>query len=103
MLVSTYNLRQMSNLREKSNLTKRSSLTKRSELTEISNLRRKSNVRKISNIKNVNFQICPPLPLLPPILWVCCLIFAGPKRNSGKPKVRRFDFGIATVEIWTLS
>ena len=44
--------------------------------------------------KNIKFEIYPPPPFPPPILWIWCLIFAGPKRNYGKPKVKIFDFGI---------
>ena len=44
--------------------------------------------------KHVKFQIYPPPPLPPPILWIWCLLFAGPKRNSEKPNVGSFDFGI---------
>ena len=55
---------------------------------------------------NVKCQIYPTPPLPAPILWIWCLIFAGPKRNSGKLKVRRFEFGIITEQnnfvIWTL-
>ena len=39
----------------------------------------------------VKFQIYPTPPLPPPILWIWCLIFAGPKRNYGKPKVEIVD------------
>ena len=53
--------------------------------------------------KDVKFQIYPTPPLPPPILWIWCLIFAGPKRNSEKPKVGSFDFGIVAIVIWTLS
>ena len=49
--------------------------------------------------RNGKFQIDPTPPIPPPILWILCPIFAGPKRNYGKPKERRFDFGIETVVI----
>lgn len=58
------------------------------------------------NIKfetNVKFQIYTTPSLQPLILWIWCLIFAGPKRNHGKAKVGIFDFGIVTVVIWKLS
>ena len=75
-------------------------MTKRSKLTKRSILTRKSNVRKkIKFEKNVEFQIDPTPPIPPPILWILCLISAVPKSNYGKPKERRFDFGIETVVI----
>ena len=49
--------------------------------------------------KKVKFQIDPTPPIPHPILWILCLIFAGPKRNYGKLKEKRFDFGIETVVI----
>ena len=61
-------------------------------------------LKKTYNLRKMyNFRYILHLPFRLQILWIQCLIFAGPKRNSGKPKVRRFDFGIVTVMIWTLS
>ena len=37
------------------------------------------------------YQIYPTPTLPAPILWIWCLIFAGPKRNYGKPKVEIVD------------
>ena len=53
--------------------------------------------------KNIEFQLYPPPPPPPPILWICYLIFSGPKRNFGKPRGNRLDFGIVTAVILLLS
>ena len=53
--------------------------------------------------KNVKFQLYPPPPPFPPILWICYLIFSEPKRHFGKPRGNRLDFGIVTAVILLLS
>ena len=64
------------------------------------------NIKFDKNIKvekNVKFQLYSPPPPPPPILWICYLIFSGPKRNFGKSRGNRLDFGIVTAVILLLS
>ena len=78
-----------------SNLRKMSILTK-NQIWQNSQIWRTSQIlQKMSKF--------PPAPPPPPILWMCYLIFSGPKWNLSKPKGNRLYNEIVTVVIWMLS
>ena len=76
-------------------------------LIEISNLRKMSILTKNQIWQNSQIwrtsQILqkmskfPPAPPPPPILWMCYLIFSGPKWNLSKPKGNRLYNEIVTA------
>ena len=91
--MSAYKLRKMSQFMKKVKFHEKVKFDKKIKIDKNINFDEKVKCEKnIKFEKNVKFQIdlTPPIP--PPILCIWCLIYAGPKRNYGKPKVKRFDF-----------